>query len=334
MVNESMDYALVVANPARYLPVNPSTITDDNTMYLATSYFLAGSLSLTAVARVYDDIQAYTGWSIRYAMADSRLFPFSGSDTGIYYAPADLTGRVINNAGLPSTFFNVSVLGSDGNTYPLGSVPANVAPEQYQINYQAPFYNSMIYRTYIGYNGTDAGLSGGIPGLTGAAQSSPIEPGWMLEHFQVVYQTAYVCPGIKNASTGAGCFTATNKPAAVTIANETNGTDDKSVVSYFQGGESMLAYYSGEPVIGTLRLPDGSPAAGVRVTVYDGWGIPHMTAVTAANGSFSVILPPGNDTLNFTSGSFDALTQSDAVVDGPSISRSPTRLATASTLPT
>ena len=134
----------------------------DNTMYLATSYFLAGSLPLTAVARVYNDIQAYTGWSIRYAMADSRLFPFSGSDTGIYYAPADLTGRVINNAGLPSTFFNVSVLGSDGNTYPLGSVPANVAPVQYQINYQAPFYNSMIYRTYIGYNGTDTGLSAGF----------------------------------------------------------------------------------------------------------------------------------------------------------------------------
>ncbi|HLN51996.1 MAG TPA: carboxypeptidase regulatory-like domain-containing protein [Thermoplasmata archaeon] len=315
LVNESADYALVVADPAKYLPVNPSTITDDNAMYLAVSYFLAGSLSLTAVARVYDDIQAYTGWSIRYAMADSRLFPFSGSNTGIYYAPADLTGRVINDAGLPTTFFNVTVLGSDGNTYPLGSVPANVAPQQYQINYQAPFYDSMIYRTYIGYNGTDAGLASGIPGLTGAAQSSPIEPGWMLQHFQVVYHTAYVCPGIKNATSGAGCFIATNKPAAAAIANKTNGTNDKSAVSYFQGGESMLAYYSGEPVIGTLRLSDGSPAAGVRVTVYDSWGIPHMTTVAAANGSFSMILPPGNDTLNVTSGSFDALTQSDSVLD-------------------
>ncbi len=309
LVNESNDYSLVVGNPEKYLPVNPSTITDDNAMYLAVSYFLAGSLSLTGVARVYDDIQAYTGWTIRYAMTDSRLFPFSGSDTGIFYAPADLTGRVINSAGLPTTFFNVTVLGSDGNTYPLGQVPADVSPVQYEINYSAPFYNSMIYREYIGYNGTDVGLSGGIPGLTGAAQSSPLEPGWMLEHFQMVYHTAYVCPGVKNATAGASCFYATNLHNALHVANETNGTADTSADSYFEGGETMLAYYPGEPVLGSIHLPNGKPAPGVRVTVYDGYGIPHMTNVTNANGTFSLILPPGNDTINLTTGTFDALSQ-------------------------
>ncbi|MGD0250187.1 MAG: hypothetical protein ABSB97_04795, partial [Thermoplasmata archaeon] len=129
--NTSADYTLVVAHPDRYLDVDPSTITHDNAMYLAVEYFLASSLSLSGVAKVYNDVQSYTGWSIRYAMADTRLFPFSGTDTGIFYAPADLTGRVIDSAGIPTTFFNVFVNGSDGNTYPLGQVPAGVTPISY-----------------------------------------------------------------------------------------------------------------------------------------------------------------------------------------------------------
>ena len=102
-------------------------------------------------------------------MTDSRLIPFSGANTGIFYAPADLTGRVINTAGLPTTFFNVTVLGSDGNYYPLGQVPADVTPVNYYINYFSPFYHSMIYRTYFGYNGTDDRAVGRDPGSRGRA---------------------------------------------------------------------------------------------------------------------------------------------------------------------
>ena len=311
--NTSADYNLVVNNPNRYLPVNPSTLTDDNAMYLATEWYLASSLSLPKMAQVYNDVQAYTGWSIRYAMSDTRLFPFSGTDTGIFYAPADLTGRVIDAAGLPSTFFNVTILGSDGNTYPAGQLPPTVQAVQYEINYFAPFYNSMIYHTYIGYNGTDVGLSGGIPGLSGAAQSSPIEPGWMLQHFMVVYKTAYYCPQA-NATDGSSCFSATNLPAAVSNAKQHNGTADTSALSYFQGGESMLAYYPGETLYGTVDLPNGAPDGGVRVTVFDQWGIPHMTSVTAPDGSFTLVLPPGNDTLNLTAGTLQGLSQQGNII--------------------
>ncbi|HYB63444.1 MAG TPA: carboxypeptidase regulatory-like domain-containing protein [Thermoplasmata archaeon] len=310
--NPPADYALVVHNPQTYLPVNPSTITYDNAMYLASSYYLADHLSISGVARVYDALEAYTGWSIRYGMVDSRLFPFTGSDTGIFYAPADLTGRVINSEGVPTTFYNVTILGSDGTTYPLGPLPAGVTAVNYNINWSAPFYNTMLYRIYIGYNGTDAGQTGGIPGLTGAAVSDRVEPGWMLQHFEVEYQTGYVCPGVKNASSGAACFTATNRPHAIAVANSTGGTANVSSIMYFQGGESILSYYPGVTLYGRLALPDGAPAAGDRVTIYDGWGIPHMTAVTNATGAFTLVLPPGNDTLNITYGSFDPLNQSDS----------------------
>ncbi len=310
LTDESADYRVVTQNPQTYLPVNPSTLSLDNAMYLASSYYLADHLSRTAIALVYDTVQAYTGWRIAYAMTDSRTFPFSGSDTGIYYAPADLIGRVVNSEGVPVTFFNVTITGSDGNTYPYGPLPADVSAVEYNINYFSPFYNSMLYRIYIGYNGTDAGQASGIPGLSGAAENDPIEPGWMLQHFEVEYETAYVCPGVNNASTGSGCFVPTNRPTAITIANKTGGTADLSAISYFEGGESILEYYSGVTLDGRLVLPDGQPDVGARVTVYDGWGIPHMTNVTGANGTFQLVLPPGNDTLRLSYGTLDERTES------------------------
>jgi dolichyl-phosphooligosaccharide-protein glycotransferase len=315
LVNTSSDLSLVILHPERYLPVNPNTITADNAMYLAMAYFLATSLPLSGVAKVYNDVQAYTGWSIRYAMSDSRLFPFYGYDTGIFYAPADLTGRIVNSAGIPVTFFNVTILGSNGNVYPAGQVPPGVTAAQYQLNRFAPFYNSMIYHIYIGYNGTDAGLGPGVPGLEGssAVQTAPIMPGWMLQHFQVVYKTAYYCSKT-NAPTGSSCFSATNEPAAVSLAAHANGTADTSAGSYFSGGESMLEYYPGQPLLGDVLLPSGTPVAGAYVTVDDGWGIPHMTTFTAKDGSYSVVLPPGNDTVNITMGTFNPLHQQGNIV--------------------
>jgi dolichyl-phosphooligosaccharide-protein glycotransferase len=312
LVNQTYDYGLVVGHPEVYLPVDPNTITDDNAMYLAVSYYLADHLSLAGVSQVYNTLQGYTGWSIRYSMADSRLFPFSGTDTGIFYAPADLTGRVISPQGIPTTFFNVTAVTTTGAVYPIGHVPSGVGIETYQINYSAPFYSSMIYRTYIGYNGTDVGQSAGIPGLEGGAVSDPIQPGWMLQHFEVVYKTAYYCPNQLKAPNGSRCFVATNEPTAKVLANETKGSVDTSAISYFQGGETMLAYYPGQTLLGTVSLADGTPDPGVRATVYDSWGIPHMSATTAADGTFSLVLPPGNDTVNLTTGSFDAMTQGDS----------------------
>ena len=312
MVNTTADYSLVVSHPDRYLPVNPATLTDLNAMYLAMEYYLATALPLSGVAHLYNDVQAYTGWSIGYAMSDSRLFPFSGTNTGIFYAPAELTGRVINSAGLPTSFFNVTVFGSNGQTYPAGQVPAGVTPINYTINYFPAFYNSMIYHIYVGYNGTEAGLGSGIPGLEGSPQAanSPLMPGWMLQHFQVVYRTAYYC-GQPNstASVGGSCFVAMNLPTAQALAQKTGGTANTAPTAYFSGGESILEYYPGEPLLGRVALPNGAPVGGVRVTVDDGWGIPHMTTVTAPDGSFSLVLPPGNDTINITAGSFDALRQ-------------------------
>ncbi|HXQ93780.1 MAG TPA: carboxypeptidase regulatory-like domain-containing protein [Thermoplasmata archaeon] len=310
MVNQSQDIAMVIGHPDRYLSVDPSHLDGQNAMYDAMAYYLATALPTNGVAQVYNDVQAYTHWSIRYAMVDSRLFPFSGSNTGIFYAPADLTDRVIGAGGAPTAYYTLSVLGSDGNTYSPSSLPAGVTAVQYNINYLPAFYSSMIYRIFVGYNGTDIGASAqGIPGLTNnAVGADPPEPGWMLSHFQVVYRTAYFCPQ-PNATAGSSCFSANNLPTVKSLAKDKNGTGDTSTNSYYGGGEAMLEYYPGQPLTGTVLLPDGTPVSGARVTVYDSWGIPHMTTVTGSNGSYSVLLPPGNDRVNVSTGSVNGLTQ-------------------------
>jgi asparagine N-glycosylation enzyme membrane subunit Stt3 len=310
MVNTSNDVRLVLAYPARYLPVDPNNIDGDNAMYDTVSYYLATTLSDNGVAQVYNDVEAYTGWSIRYAMVDNRLFPYSGSETGIFYAPADLTDRVIGSGGAPTTYFTLTALGSDGNTYPVDAVPAGVSVVNYNIAYSAAFYDSMIYRVFIGYNGTDVGLGAGIPGLPGGSlQSEPIEPGWMLQHFQVVYKTAYYCP-YSDPSAHPGCYVATNLPTANALAKAQNGSVDSSGGSYIEsGGESILEYYAGQTMTGTVTLPDGRAVPNALVTVDDAWGIPHEVVATGADGDYSVVLPPGNDTVNVSIGSIQGLTQ-------------------------
>ena len=308
LVNMSRDYQVVVSDPALYLPVNAATLTTANAMYMVSSYYIAGALSPNGVAKVYNDIQRFTGWSVRYSMADSRLIPFSASNTGIYYAPADLTGRIIDASGNPETYFNITILGSDGHYYSPGQLPADVTAVSSQINYYAPFYNSMIYHIYFGYNGTDIGLGVGIPGLLGSLTNYPVEPGWMMSHFEVVYQTAYYCPTASLAQSQ-GCYYATNKPTALALAQQKGGVANTNASAYFGGGESMLAYYPGQTLTGTVELPSGAPVAGARVTVEDGWGIPHQTVLTGSGGQFTVVLPPGNDTLNVTTGTFQGLSQ-------------------------
>ncbi|MCI4350255.1 MAG: carboxypeptidase regulatory-like domain-containing protein [Thermoplasmata archaeon] len=308
MTNTSQDMQLVLAHPERYLPVDPAHLDGANALYDTMAWFLATTLPAGGVAQVYNDVQAFTHWSIRYAMVDSRLFPFSGSNTGIFYAPADLTDRVIGAGGAPTSYYTVSVLGSNGNTYPLGSVPAGVAAVQYNINRLPAFYNTMIFKIFVGYNGTQIGVGGGIPGLEGAAAQYPVQPGWMLQHFEVVYKTAYYCP-TPSTTTNPNCPYPANVPEAVARAKATNGTAFTDANHYFSGGETMLAYYAGQPMTGQVTLPDGTPVGNVRLTVYDSFHIPHMTVVTSANGAYNLLLPPGNDTVNVTAGRLDGPSQ-------------------------
>ncbi len=307
LVNTSQDVKLVENNPGLYGPKDNSHLDSLNAMYDAVSYLIASSMSENKVVQVYQDVQACTGWSIRYAMADTRLFPTSGSNTGIYYAPVDLTDGIIGPGGIPTTYFTVTVTGSDGQTYPLGQVPQGVQTVSSNINYLPAFYNSMIYKIEAGYNGSQVGAGNGIPGLT-LSNSNP-EPGWMMQHFVMGYRTAYYCP-YTNYQAHPNCFSAVNLNVAQTHQTQSQGTSDLSPSTYFSnGGETIMEYYAGASIQGKVTMPNGVPVPGIRMTVDDSWGYPHMTTVTNSHGDFTLLAPPGNDSIYASYGTVTPLTQ-------------------------
>jgi dolichyl-diphosphooligosaccharide--protein glycosyltransferase len=336
LVNTTQDIQTVINNPQLYGPVDTTNIEGtggaENALFFTVAQYISSALNENGVVKVYQDIQSYTGWSIGYAMSDIRLFPTSGSNTGIYYAPVDLTDGEISAGGIPSYYFTVNVTGSDGNTYPLGSVPPGVQAVSASITYNAAFYRSMIYHIIAGYNGTQIGSSQFIPGVGSpgggsTGQSSPLDPGWMMQHFMMEYETSYYCPS-KNVTSG--CFNPVNYPQALayqkagtgTAYTPTGSSGDGSVYMS-SGGETILRYYPGANVSGYVALPNGQPLRGVNITVMDQWGIPHMVAETNQYGAFNLIAPPGNDSLVVSYGTASGLQQTGTVIDTMNVTVSP-----------
>ncbi len=308
LANTSGDIPMVLKSPAKYGPVSASNLDALNAMYYVVPEYLASTLSENGVVQVYQTVQDYTGWSIAYAMADSRLFPTSGSNTGIYYAPVDLTDGVIGAGGIPTYYFTVTATGTDGNTYPLGDVPPGIQTVSTSINYNPAFYNSMIYHIFIGYNGSQVGQSAGIPGVSNGLTSDSVMPGWMMQHFYMGYRTAYYCP-YKNYTEHPGCFGAVSLSQANAYQKANNGTVDASSSSYVSGGETFLEYYPGATITGSVTLSGGTPVSGAHVTVLDQWGIPHQVATTNSHGAYTLLAPPGNDSLIVSYGAVSGVEQ-------------------------
>ncbi|MEM3493848.1 MAG: carboxypeptidase-like regulatory domain-containing protein [Thermoplasmata archaeon] len=65
---------------------------------------------------------------------------------------------------------------------------------------------------------------------------------------------------------------------------------------------AIIKYFPGAYFNGTLKLPDGKPAKGFRVTVQDEYGIPHMSVITGDDGKYNLILPFGNISILVTTG--------------------------------
>src|SRR3989441_6806129 len=147
-------------------------------------------MSEDRIVSLYHDVRAATGWDIGYFAVDSRLFPISASNTGIFYAPVKLSDhRVLNlpdGRVLPIDFFQIFANTQNAQNIPLQLVQPGDQVSSTTIVYQPAFYNSMFYRAYIGYapkdlNSTDTG----IPGFSTALQADPPVPAWNLAHWRV-----------------------------------------------------------------------------------------------------------------------------------------------------
>lgn len=299
----------ILANPNTYGPWD-SNMQTSNAAYIFLSQLLLQRLGIERLVDLYRSMRQATGWDIGYFMVDTRLFPISASNTGIFYAPAKLSDHRVTNliSGqvMPQDFFQIFADTSVGTHLPVQILsPADQITSE-SIEYQPMFYNSTFYRAYIGYSPYDLGSNDkGIPGFSQTLSSvSPI-PAWNMTHFRVVYRTSYYNP-YTDVSNHTGAWQAVSFTDAVQLQNDISagritGTVDLSTQASVTNGAVILRYYDGAWVNGTVTVA-GAPLANVFVTASDELGTPHNLTRTDAKGHYSALVPFGNITLTVSTG--------------------------------
>ena len=313
----------VAADPDRYGPMDSEmSVVNARIVY---GREVLGDVALESLVAFYDDLCELLGWEIRYFNVDSRMFPISASNTGIFYAPAKLSDRRIEGGSIPIDFYEIKAVTSQGQTIALDLLTPDMSVANYVIEYRDMFYNSMFYRAMCGFSGEEIGaLNDGLPGYSGSVQSDQPMPGWNMSHFKMVYRTAFYNPYPSDlVSMHQSAWTAIGYDEVQDIAarinsGEIEGVIDQSARSLYMSGTVFLKYYHGAFLNGTVTTEDGDIVAGARMTVQDEYGIPHDTCLTDGDGGYSLLAPFGNVTLIVSSGD-DA--SNKALVGSQEISR-------------
>lgn len=321
----------IMSNPASYIDEvknNPdvygpydSELSAPNAKYAAARVELS-KVGLEDLVDVYNQLRTLSGEEIGYFAVDSRLFPFSATYNSIFYAPATLSDRAIDpNTNAPTDFYEIKAVTATGQTKNIQDLTSSDYVVNYVIVYKEAFYNTMLYRSMMGYGPYDVGkTSQGLPGLSGSLSSMSPMPGWNLTHFKQVYRTAYYSPYNSTVvAQHADSWYAISYDEALQrqkdiAAGKDNGTVDLSP-STLTNGVVFMQYYDGAVVEGRAVSNDGTPYSGIYVTAVDEYGIPHHTVRTAEDGSYSLILPFGNVSVVYSAGTLNKQTQVATVME-------------------
>ncbi|MDG6220456.1 MAG: SdrD B-like domain-containing protein [Candidatus Thermoplasmatota archaeon] len=304
----------VLSNPARFGPRDGEVtqLTPQNVRYTMMKTLILENIEYHAeLVGFYRDIRQATGHDIGYLAVDSRLFPFSAQNTGIFYAPAILSDhRVSDDATgrIPIDFYEIIIVTDMGEFKITDDIPPDAVVEDYKIEYKDMFYNSMLYRTYVGYSGKDLGGQGGIPVVN--MQGYDIMPAWNMKNFRIVYRTTFWNPE-SDADLTSRTWQAVSYEQAMYYSEQEIGTVLDPAYGVFYG-VTMIQYYDGAFVNGTVETESGLPAPNILVTVHDEYGIPHDSTYTDENGRYSVLGPFGNLSIIIsTGGSLNPMTMTE-----------------------
>ncbi|MBN1391153.1 MAG: glycosyltransferase family 39 protein [Candidatus Thermoplasmatota archaeon] len=313
--NKPGDYIQIIENnPDKYGSFKG--LTWPNARYAAARGAIM-YLGEEGIVNLYHDVREATGRSLRYFAVDYRLFPFSSSNTGIFYAPITLADRDTQDFLEYKVYAQENTRGSNEDPvwtdYPDNPITMEKAKEEserlgykfriqnYEMYYTDLFYNSLFYRTYIGYSPEDVGLvkdGKSVPGISGDVQSLPPMQGWNMTHWKLVYRTYYYSEKDEANATFPDDYKAMESKVAIS-KYRSEGGDVKSGLGQ---GVFYLMYYDGAIVEGRVRTERGVGVPGARVTVLDDFGIPHGNVITGPNGEYSLIVPPGEIDLVVTEG--------------------------------
>ncbi|MCD6461992.1 MAG: carboxypeptidase regulatory-like domain-containing protein, partial [Thermoplasmata archaeon] len=300
----------VLSNPQTYGP-RSDDLSPINAKYVYGKHWILEALKARDrdVGDFYRALRDATGYDIRYLAVDSRLFPFSGRNTGIFYAPAVLSDHRVKSEynRVPYDFYEIKLVTDQGDFLP-EDLPEDARVKDYKIEYKDMFYNSMLYRTYIGYTGDDARMSPGIPvvSLSGA----DIKPAWAMRHFRIVYRTMYWNPYSDYEN-----HTTSWQAVSWEEANRYGEAREGIMLPTYAGvyhGVVFIEYYDGAFLNGTITDEEGRPVPHVCVSVKDEYGIPHDQDYTDENGRYSLLAPFGNLTITVSvGGDYDSFNMKD-----------------------
>ncbi|HUT28130.1 MAG TPA: carboxypeptidase regulatory-like domain-containing protein [Methanomassiliicoccales archaeon] len=311
----------IMTSPASYVKMvldNPeiygyyeSDLSAGNAKYAAAKAELS-KLDKGQLVSLYNEVRSITGNDIGYISVDSRLFPFSATSYNIFYAPAKLSDqRVDENTNTPYDYYQIYAIDSYGLQIPLDEVTSSDQIVDYEIVYTEAFYDTMLYRVFMGYGPSDVGATEqGIPGVSGSLSNLPSMQAWNMSNFRMVYRTAYYNPyPSTEVANHSDSWRAISYDEGIELygkisTGEVIGTIDLSSSSLYQG-VVFLQYYDGAIIEGTAVSDSGRPMANLWVTVLDEYGIPHQTVQTDADGHYSLIAPFGDVTVVFSYGDLD-----------------------------
>lgn len=305
-------YTSWITNNATVYGTFIKQISSANAYYALVKGQLTSKYTLPTIVNAYSALESDTGYSIKYIQIDSgQLLPLSGLNTGIFYAPAYLTDTpsYSSSAGqiVPTNYYQIYAETANG-TFPLNQLPAGLQPLNYSILYTPQFYNTSIYRFTMGYPSSVAGGVNGIPGITFGTSKYQVMPAWNMSHFEITYEGIPWNP-YTDYQKHPYAWKLIPLQQAYTYRQEGKGVTEifPPPDQLLPSGTPIVSYFPGANITGKITLQNGQPAPGMRVTLFDQYGIPHETTVTNRNGYYSLVGLPGNDTIAVTTGSYDSL---------------------------
>jgi len=298
----------IYSNPAFF--GNYDKVQGGDAYYILVEHYLANEYPLATLINLYQAIEQAKNQYMSYIGIDSSLFPFNGTNTGIFYAPAYLGDFPWVNASgeiIPVSFYNITVTDTSGNKYPLQDFPPGDTAVSYTINYTPAFYNTTIYRGLIGYPPSAVGATSGIPGISSNLSSYPTMQGWGMPNFELVYKSVLWNPYTDYQNHTNAWKIVPLEQGYQYLKNHDGTVDMYPPAQVLENDFIALEYFPGAIIHGQVTNTAGQPIAGIRVTLDDQYGIPHMTVLTNSTGYYSIFAVAGNDTLVFSTGRYNAL---------------------------
>ena len=300
--------AQINANPSYY--GQHQSIQRGDAVYIIMEHFLTNTYSLATLINLYSAVEQFMSKYMSYVAVDYSLFPFNGTNTGIFYAPSYLGDFPYVNASgeiVPTEFYNINVTDTSGNTYAIQNFPSGDTAASYNISYTPQFYNTTIYRGFIGYPPSTIGSTNGIPGYSSGLSSYPAMQGWGMSNFEVAYKTVLWNPYTDYQNHSSAWKEVSLEQGYQYLKNH-DGTTDLFPPSYILSSDVVfLQYYPGAIISGRVYDNSGQPVQGARVTVTDQYGIPHETVLTNSTGYYSIYAVAGNDTITYSTGAYNQL---------------------------